>query len=543
MKKIFSFVLFAVLGVFGYVQASQAVSVELNTATSVTGLGTRVISLYVNDTNYAVVTSGDVLIYQLSNSAAPVLVGSYATPGTAYDVTASADGHYLYVADGSTISTTQTCRVVLGRNICTDNAPTAAGHALVLDISTISAPTLTADYSYNLGNFQAVELVGTTLYVSDIVNGIHVVDVATPSVPSQVNLLTTYTGVMDLVSSAGYLYALSATTTSVLVFNISSVTAPTQVGSGAASVLANRLRIDDGTLYIADGENGLVIYNVNNPATPTLVGVYNSTGLARGVTFANGIGYLADSYGGVVALNMNNVGNVSVIATSTATELNTANDVTYVGKYAYVLTNTALNQVYLNYDFTVDGSANGEKGDVTVYESGAYWSTIHAYTNTVGAQAKLGDVNNDGIMEIVTAPKGKMKQPKVQVYNAVTGTMLSSKKLDSSEDKTQFIIGVGDYYNPVSKAEIVAGRLMASGDNTALMLTAYFVKADNSIKKKTTVTENPTAALFSEEGYKIKIKSDKSYPIVVQAKETTDVKSKYKVVKNSDGSFSFVKKS
>jgi hypothetical protein len=191
-----------------------------------------------------------------------------------------------------------------------------------------------------------------------------------------------------------------------------------------------------------------------------------------------------------------------------------------------------------NFDFSVKGSKDGKTGTVTIFDGDATWLKFTAYTNEVGAQAFLGDVNNDGMVEVVTAPVGKMKNPKMQIYDPILGTLLSSKKLSNDDTKKQFVLGVGDYYSPASKAEIVTSELSSGG----LKLSAYFVKTDNSIKQKTTYSEADAMDQFSSEGYKINIKSDKSYPIILQAKDSTDVKEKFQLKKNSDGSFTFFKK-
>lgn len=532
MKHILTSFFISLIGVLGYTQLTQAATLDVANSTSFSGTGHRIVMITNNDIDYAVVAADDVMVYQLSDDAAPSLVGSYVTTGTAYDVAVSSDLQYLYIADGSTTTTTSCIAVCIP-------VTTVKGHVLVLSMANPTAPALVADYSQNLGNFQALELVGTTLYAADVTTGLHVINVANPAAPTQVAVLSDYLAGNDLTSDGTYLFMLIPLYGITGIFDITTPTTPTYVGTVVVYTNASQLLAENNVLYVSDGDNGLSAYDYAVSITlPVLLGTYNTPGTTQGFTLHNGLGYIADNTGGVVAINASTPANMTAIATSTAVELESAHDVVYAGKYAYVLTDMILYQVALNFDFSVKGSKDGKVGNVTIYDGDNVWLTVAAYSKEVGAQAFLGDVNKDGLAEVVTAPVGKMKNPKMQIYDPILGTLLSSKKLSTDDTKRQFVLGVGDYYKPESQAEIVASEL-SSGD---LKLSAYFVKTDNSIKQKATYSEADAMDQFITEGYKIKIKSDKSYPIILQAKESTDVKEKFQLKKNSDGSFMFLKK-
>lgn len=532
MKHIFSGFFLSVVGLLGCTQLAQAATLDVANVTTFSGTGHRVVLITNNDVHYAVVAAGDVMVYELSDDTAPTLVGSYITPGTAYDIAVSADLRYLYIADGS-VATTTACI-----SICIP-VTTVKGHVLILDIVNPVTPLLTGDYSQNLGNFQAVELVGTTLYAADVTTGLHVVNVSNPAAPTKVTVLSEYLAGNDITSDDTHLFVLLPLYGITGIFDITTPTAPTYVGTVIAYTNSRRVLVENNVLYVSDGDNGLSAYDYTaSIALPVLLGTYNTPGTTQALVLHNGLGYIADNTGGVVAINASTLVDITAITTSTAVELESAHDVVYAGKYLYVLTGSALYQVALHFDFSVKGSKDGKTGMVTIYDGDNTWLTLEAYSKEVGAQAFVGDVNNDGMVEVITAPVGKMKNPKMQIYDPIFGTLLSNKKLSNDDTKKQFVLGVGDYYNPASKAEIVASELSAGG----LKLSAYFVKTDNSIKQKTTYSETDAMDQFVTEGYKINIKSDKSYPIVLQAKDSTDVKEKFQLKKNSDGSFVFLKK-
>lgn len=520
----------------GFGSAAQAVSLAVESLASLTGTGNHLVVTDINGKNYAVVAADDVLIYELSNSAAPKLVGTYVTTGTGADVVVSSDGQYAYVADGFA---TEDSTGKFGAPITVVNA-----HVLVLDISNPASPTLTGDYTSSNGNFAAIEVLDNTVYAADILGGIHIIDVTNPASPAQLGVATDYLGVSDIAVDNTYVYILAPAGSLLAIVDMSTPTNPIFMNGITVDTTANEISLAGSLLLVAEGEAGLNVYEVSNVADPALLSTYNTPGSVQATAGGPTTSYLADGTGGVVALDGSDPTHLTQITTSTAAELEPANDLATAGSFVYVLTDTALYQVALQFDFTVQGSADGKTGNVTLFDGDDEWLTIKAYDSKIGAQAFLGDVNNDGLDEVVTAPIGKSAKPPLKVFDPVTGTLLSSKKLSDSDAKKQFSIGVADYYAPISQAEIIATELITNADGTAtLKLYAYFVSSlDNSLKLKAKATADPTPQQFLKEGYKIKFKTDKSFPIIVQAKTSSDVNVQYQLKKKSDGSFALKRK-
>ena len=322
--------------------------------------------------------------------------------------------------------------------------------------------------------------------------------------------------------------------------------APASLGGGSISYNTNEIVVDGNFVYVSSGAEGLQIYDYSSPANPSLLGTYDSAGALNGFAAISGttLATVVDGSGGVDMLSLESPSSLIIVAESSSdqAQLNSAVDVVIIDQRLFILSG-GIYELELQYSFSVTGSGSGEDQIITVLEGGQTWCIITMADGNIGAQALLADVNGDGsALDIVTAPVDKTKKPFLRVYDAFGCSQLSEKKLSDSDQKQQFVLGVDNYYTDTKASEIIAARSFEKDDANQLRIVAYFVKSDNTISKKANVTENPTAKQFVQEGIKVKFKTDKSYPIIIQAQETTDVKVKYQLKKKSDGSFVLKKK-
>lgn len=535
MRYLYSFLLSPLLFLATFATA-QAASFDIVSSVSLTSTVYHMLHHEISGTDYLIVAAGEdgVLIYEVTDSgiaATPTVTIS--TNGTAQDVAVS--GTMLYIADGTS-----------GAGLNTK------GHVLFYNIASPVSPQLMYDYTLSFGNFQSVEVSdsGTILFAGDRLTGVYVIDVSNAAAPTVLSTYEDGLAAVDLEATGtklyiaqsvpegevGYLYVVDFTTPS----------APASLGGGSISYNTNEVTVDGNFVYVASGAEGLQIYDYSSPTNPSLLGTYDSVGSLNGFAAIAGttLAAVADGSGGVDMISLESPSTPTIVAESSSdqAQLNSAVDAVIIDQRLFVLS-AGMYELELQYDFTVTGSASGEDQIITVLEGGETWCTITVADGALGAQAFLADVNGDGTaLDIVTAPVNKTKKPRLRIYDAFGCNLHSEKKLSDSDQKQQFVLGVGNYYSDTKASEIIAARPFEKNDANQLALFAYFVKADNSISKKANVTENPTANQFVKEGIKVKFKTDKSYPIIIQAKTTTDVKVKYQLKKKSDGSFVLKKK-
>lgn len=96
---------------------------------------------------------------------------------------------------------------------------------------------------------------------------------------------------------------------------------------------ARSLFVDNNTLYVADGTNGLLLFDLSIPSAPSLISTLNTDGFASDVIVSNQTAYVADGSGGLL------IASVSNAASPTCSGVFSADDVRGVfiqGSYAYL---------------------------------------------------------------------------------------------------------------------------------------------------------------------------------------------------------------
>ncbi len=231
---------------------------------------------------------GELLVIDVSSRTAPALVArssGLANPAT--DVGVS--GAFAYLAhhtygEGSGVevinvgdplapqrvgSWTYPGYTGTGTRLCVSGSRlyvTAAEQGLyVLDVSNPSVPTeighisLTAPFD--------VQVNGATALVADHVAGLTVLDVSTPSnlrILGQVSP-TTYFVRVSANGSRAFLADLYG---GLRIVDFSTPSAPRQVGTWVTSGETRDIQVQDGFAYVADGWAGLEVFDVRNPASP-----------------------------------------------------------------------------------------------------------------------------------------------------------------------------------------------------------------------------------------------------------------------------------
>ncbi len=224
-------------------------------------------------------------------------------------VACGSDGFKIIdVSDPSSPTTTfenETIDDATGIFVSGDSAYIAEGfggaHGENLEIVSISDTTAPKHLSsvllqgvfFNLANAREVFVYGDYAYVTDELNGLHIVDVRDKGNPSWKALFLTVA--VDVYVDGNYAY-LACDAAGLKTIDISTnPESPTLVGEFDTEGEANGIYVDGDYAYVADGSDGLQIINVSDRKNPNPASSYttNITG-AHSVYVAGNNAYVAD---------------------------------------------------------------------------------------------------------------------------------------------------------------------------------------------------------------------------------------------------------
>lgn len=219
-------------------------------------------------------TTADFLVFNITNPALPVLVGSMNLSGTPNNLVVS--GNYAYVT-----------------------SDTDAQEVQIVNIATPTAPALAA--SVNLTgttNATGIALAGGLLYVGRLnstTNELNIVNVATPTAPVILGSIGLLGNVTEIAVSGNYAYVATTDDTMELqVVNISVSLLPVFAGSlnlaGAEDALT--IALTGTTAAIGEVGGGLSIINIANPLVPAQLGSVSLGGDVNDIVFGNAGKYI-----------------------------------------------------------------------------------------------------------------------------------------------------------------------------------------------------------------------------------------------------------
>eukprot|EP01059_Diplonema_ambulator_P010984 TRINITY_DN2097_c0_g3_i2.p2 TRINITY_DN2097_c0_g3~~TRINITY_DN2097_c0_g3_i2.p2 ORF type:complete len:342 (+),score=23.57 TRINITY_DN2097_c0_g3_i2:121-1026(+) len=199
-------------------------------------------------------------IFDVSNPAAPTIVGSYVTPSGAAGVYVV--GQVVYVAD--------------------------IFELVVLDVTTPSAPTLLGNYSTAGATLEDVHVINNTAYLNVLAEGLVILDVTTPS---SITRLGSYgLPITRFFLTASLVYIVH--TQELCIVDVSNASAPVLKGHLRVRDTTNDVFVVGTTAYVAN-RKGLLVINVTTPAFPTLVGECDIPGTSLKVHVVGSAAYVA----------------------------------------------------------------------------------------------------------------------------------------------------------------------------------------------------------------------------------------------------------
>ena len=218
--------------------------------------------------NYAYLAdrSAGLLIFDVSDPAAPVQLADLATPVDAFDVAVS--GAYAYVADIDA--------GLLVVDVSNPAAPVQTGAVLMIDSDFIYCVFVSGHYVYATGN--------TTLYI---------IDVANPAVPAVVGSLATSGYTHHCGMKDHYLYVANHDA-GVLIVDVSNPASPVAAGSIPGFGSAQGIAVSGNLLFVVDyWDSTLSVFDISSPTSPAQLAVVSTYPAPAQVAISGNLALLA----------------------------------------------------------------------------------------------------------------------------------------------------------------------------------------------------------------------------------------------------------
>lgn len=247
---------------------------------------------------------------------------------------------------------------------------------------------------------------GDYAYIANGVNGLLIVDISTPSNPTQIGLYNTPGLARGISILNNYIYLSDQDT--IEIFDISTPSNPILVGS--LPIGAYRTFIQDNYLYAVGGFSGLNIVDISTPTNPILVGSNNTTMYPVDIYVLGNKAYVADNHAGIKIFDVTDP-TTPLLLTALNTD-NGANAISVKGGYAYVGTHggaqnfkiidvSDINNLHNTGALSITGGGDGRgvyESDNIVYAVANNGLLIVDITNPLHPVAIYG-LNNNGLYE------------------------------------------------------------------------------------------------------------------------------------------------
>ncbi|MBN1483785.1 MAG: hypothetical protein JXA37_03610 [Chloroflexia bacterium] len=315
------------------------------------------------DSTYAreVVVSGDYayladgygdpsfLVVNVASPMNPVLAGSYAAPGEAYDLVL--EGSIVYLASWSSgirlidvsnpasPSELGACNTT-GR---AEGVAVAGGYAYVgdtwdglkiVDVADPANPSIVYAY-HSPGEAWDVLVDGSTAYLADRNRGFYVLDVSDPGAPAILSYYEkNWYGASEpyLGLSGEHLFVVDRQ--QLHIFDVSDPSHPSPMGTYTALSDPKRITVVGDYAYVADGEQGLRVLDVADPGSISEVGLLDTGGDLQDVLVKGDYAYLADGANGLRVVDVSDPAAPAEVGFFVPTGF--AGGVALSGHYAYL---------------------------------------------------------------------------------------------------------------------------------------------------------------------------------------------------------------
>ena len=307
------------------IDASDPANPQLISTITVSGITSDIV---IHGTTLAILNSGTLRLYDISDPSTPTPLGTYATGSVtggldidnniAY-ATASHNG--LYIIDINDQAAPALMKrqdtpdfatdVVVRDDIAFVTVDDAGMQAY--DISNPANPILLSQTD-TPGTARALLINDTTAYIADSAGGIHALDIADPANPSSLGLLSSLQGAYAEIAFDSEYMITASNTLGLEIINPNAIINPL-LSRTPISGQPHRSTMVNNTLYIASGDQGLAIYDISDRSHPLLMSTIDTPGTAVDVMIATATALVADSLGGLQLIDVADPANPALIST------------------------------------------------------------------------------------------------------------------------------------------------------------------------------------------------------------------------------------
>lgn len=324
-------------------------------------------------------------IVNVSDPANPVIVGHYQASSYAIDIAVS--GNYAYLAYGYNgmviVDVTDPANPTyagswsnpdfffVGVSINGNYAYlTSNGRFYIIDITD---PTHPASLAFLQGDWYfGTDILGGYAYVSALVTGIRVIDVANPANPTPAGAYDTPRQINDVFIAGNYAYV-AGLSPSLSIVDISNTSNPVIVGSCIIGDIPVSIQVVGDYAYLANGFQGLRIVDIHNPQNPVPMGNYEMPSAVYDVFVVYPYAYMADQSRGVYIINVSDPAHPTL--TGIYDTPYSAQGIYVSGNYAYVADTYSLQIINISDPVNpvfVGSCSSPSGGPASVFVSGGY---------------------------------------------------------------------------------------------------------------------------------------------------------------------------
>ncbi|WP_371801982.1 LVIVD repeat-containing protein [Candidatus Lokiarchaeum ossiferum] len=176
---------------------------------------------------------------------------------------------------------------------------------LLFDLSDETNPILLSKYQYS-NSIASISVQGNLAYVAIGNEGLSILDVSTPSNPSQVGKIDGSISDVVVINNTAYLTDFNE---GLKIVNVSDATHPIIMSTLNLEGQMMDLEISDSIIFIAAGEKGMHIVNSSVLDSPQLLGSYNSTANASSIVVNGESAYLSNGEQGISFIDISDLSN------------------------------------------------------------------------------------------------------------------------------------------------------------------------------------------------------------------------------------------
>jgi len=308
---------------------------------------------------YSAASLAGLRVFDVSNPAAPVELGSYVTPGKATNLALTS--HYAYLADGDSglyvIDVADPAHPALtrfvsgvGYDVCEieghyaywlgASSSNKDGILRVYDITNPANPVYAGgtwlEFAYSPAG---MAVVGTTAYVAASL--FYILDVSDPAHMVELSEYESPFAYVDVAVADGYAYlaGLNYATydSSLLVMDVHDPAHPVEVGAFPMASYAYGPPLVSGSLaYVPDGAFGLRILDVSTPAVPVAIGFYSTLPPASEAAVEDEYACVLDGSKGLHVLDVHDPADPERAGVFAGVGLHWYMNINVSGQYAYL---------------------------------------------------------------------------------------------------------------------------------------------------------------------------------------------------------------